>query len=54
MTGIGGQRVFGKLAANTLWALVDWRLVEVRELVCVLFGTVELVCIRGWGIPVYD
>lgn len=33
---------------------MDLRFVEVRELVCVLFGIVELVCIRDWGIFVYD
>lgn len=30
--------------------LVDQCLVELRGLVCVLFGSEELVCIRGWGI----
>lgn len=34
--------------------LVDQCLVKFRGLVCVLFGSEELVCIRGWGITIRD
>lgn len=35
--------VVGKLAADTLWGVLDQYLVESRGLACVLLGTGELV-----------
>lgn len=48
-----GQHVFGKPTASTHWTLLDRYLVALR-LMCVLFGSKELVCIRGWGVTVCD
>lgn len=49
-----GQYVVGKLAISTLWGSVDQCLVEQRGLDCALFGSGELVCVRGWGIAMCD
>lgn len=48
------QHVVGKLTTSILRALVDQCLVELRGLMCVLFGSEELVCIGGWDFTVCD